>query len=108
MRASGELTRILDEARCTDLERNTLGDWLTLRSEYLVPEITGEGLDKRDAGRGENPLHRARKLLGERLCGELQRQTQGRVPRPRDLLQPQGGAAAYRAMARAVQRDPPT
>ena len=46
--------------------------------------------------------------LGERLCGELQRQAQGRVPGPRDFLHPQGGAGAYRAMAQAVQRDPPT
>ena len=52
--------------------------------------------------RGEDPLHRAGKPLGERLLRELQRHAQGRAAERRDLLQPEGGKDRDRALAKGI------
>jgi hypothetical protein len=59
-------------------------------------------------GRGQNPLHRARGPLAERLQRKLQRQTARRIPQRRDLLFYEGVKRVDRTMAASLQHRPPS
>ena len=68
------------------------------------PEFTAEG-GSRLAGpaRRRHAVHRAGLPMGERLCGELQRQAQRRAAERGDLLHAEGGKGSDREMAPAVR-----
>ena len=60
------------------------------------------------AHRGRNAFHRARKSLGERLRGVVQRKAPRRALEPRDLRHALGGAGPDRRLAPRVQPIPTT
>ena len=66
--------------------------WSSLQRRPWVPE----------SSRSEDTLHRTKLSLGERLQREFQRETQGRIAKPRDLLLAEGGADTDRTVEAEV------
>src|SRR5271155_1612398 len=68
------------------------------------PGVHGEGSAEVASELGsQDPLHRTRISVGERLLRIVQQQVTGRVPERRDLLLTEGAPGAGRAVARALQ-----